>query len=156
MIDNGSNDSTKKNQTVGRRSIRSGENKTLNQETPKADLSRRRISEKRETPSAKENKSTQRLQNDPIKYKICLDNTEMVDTPNISPKCRNRRIEPTTYLYSDTMKRRLRRRERAEAQAVEHETLSNSLNISCSNSKSSSRASSVVPVQAWYASHFAC
>ena len=128
--------------------MRSGENKTPNQETPKADLSRRRIGEKKQTPpkpSTKENESTQRAQNNSIKYKICLDNTEMVDTPNISPKCRNRRIEPTTYLYSDTMKRRLRRRERAEAQTVENGTLSNSLNISCSNSKSPSRASSVVP-----------
>merc|ERR1719500_1598034 len=54
-----------------------------------------------------------------IKYKVCLDNTEMVDTPNISPKCRNRKMDPTTYLYSDTLRRKLRRRERAEAQTVE-------------------------------------
>ena len=91
-----------------------------------------------------------------IKYKVCLDNTEMVDTPNISPKCRNRKMDPTTYLYSDTLRRKLRRRERAEAQTVETETLNKSPNSSSSNSKASSRCSSVVPLQAWYSSHFPC
>merc|ERR1712110_348237 len=69
--------------------------------------------------------------------------------------CRNRKMDPTTYLYSDTLRRKLRRRERAEAQTVETETLNKSPNSSSSNSKASSRCSSVVPVQAWYSSHLA-
>ena len=85
----------------------------------------------------------------PIKYKVSLDNVEMVDTPNLSPKCRNRRMEPTTYEYSDTLRRRLRRRERAEAQMqqMQSESLERSQNQETSVPSSG---------QDSYAFHFPC
>ena len=171
---NGSKDALRRNQTVDRRSMRSGENQNPIEEGLEAEKGT--VNSPRAEPRRKEAKSLKlnesevgkgkeerrdlssigASQSNTIKYKVCLDNTEMVDTPNISPKCRNRKMDPTTYLYSDTLRRKLRRRERAEAQTAETETLNKSHNVSSSNSKASSRSSSVVPVQAWYASHFTC
>jgi len=149
-------DSLRRNQRVERRSMRIVEKTIEERSSPQVEPRRKEVesSKLNEPEDGKEEQRdmstvTRGANSKTIKYKICVDNIEMVDTPNISPKCRNRKMDPTTYLYSDTLKRRLRRRERAEGQTE-------SPNRSSSTSKVSSRCSSVVPVQAWYSSHFAC